>query len=147
MRTMKMLTRLATIFLLASPLAAAAAAEPVPHGIWIMDSGKVTVQVDDCGLNLCGKIVALSKPLDKNGKPKLDKENPDPALRKRPVIGLTILKDMKPDGSNKWEGTIYNADDGYTYRSVMKLSGDMMKVKGCVAFICKSMRFKRMNVN
>ena len=67
------------------------------------------------------------------------------ALRKRPVIGLTILKDMKPDGKNKWEGTIYNADDGYTYSSVMKLSGDKMKVKGCVAFICKAMYFKRMN--
>ncbi len=142
---MRMLTQLATIVLLTGPLAAMASAESQPHGIWIMDSGKVTVQVDDCGANLCGKIVALSKPLDKNGKPKLDKRNPDPALRKRPVIGLTILKDMQPKGGNKWEGTIYNADDGYTYRSVMKLNGDEMKVKGCVAFICKAMYFKRMN--
>ena len=147
MRSLHMLKCLATAVLLVIPFSGAGFAEPVPHGIWIMDSGKVTVQVDDCGSNICGKIVALSKPLDKNGKPKLDKENPDPTLRKRPVIGLTILKDMKPDGRNKWEGTIYNADDGYTYRSVMKLSGDMMKVKGCVVFICKSMSFKRMNVN
>lgn len=52
---------------------------------------------------------------------------------------------MKPDGENKWQGTIYNADDGYTYNSVMKLSGDIMKVKGCVVFLCKSMYFKRLN--
>lgn len=145
MPNMKVVTGLAALVLLAGTQARAAPADAVPHGIWILDSGKVTVQVDDCGSNLCGKIVALSKPLDKNGKPKLDKKNPDPALRKRPVIGLTILKDMKPEGGNKWEGTIYNADDGYTYSSVMKLSGDKMKVKGCVAFICKAMYFKRMN--
>jgi hypothetical protein len=95
---MKMLTRLATIFLLASPFPAAAAAEPVPHGIWIIDSGKVTVQVDDCGRNLCGKIVALSKPLDKNGKPKLDKENP--IVAQAAGDRITILSDMKPDGRN-----------------------------------------------
>jgi uncharacterized protein (DUF2147 family) len=145
MRTMNLLIRLATIALLTSPLSATALAEPGPHGTWIMDSGKVTVQVEDCGANLCGKIVALSKPLDKHGNPKLDKKNPDSALRKRPVIGLTILKDMQPDGENKWQGTIYNADDGYTYNSVMKLSGDMMKVKGCVVFLCKSMYFKRLD--
>ncbi len=145
MRNMNLPIRLATIALLTSPVSATASAEPGPHGVWIMDNGKVTVQVDDCGGNLCGKIVALSKPLDKHGNPKLDKENPDPALRKRPVIGITILQNMKADGGNKWVGTIYNADDGYTYNSVMKLSGDMMKVKGCVAFICKSMYFKRVN--
>ena len=145
MRNTNLLTQLATIVLLMSPLSATALAGPGPHGTWVMNSGKVTVQVDDCGLNLCGKIVALAKPLDKKGRPKLDKENPDPALRKRPVIGLTILQNMKADGSNKWVGTIYNADDGYTYKSVMKLSGDVMKVKGCFAFICKSMYFKRAN--
>jgi uncharacterized protein (DUF2147 family) len=142
---MNLLARLATIALLAPPLAATALAGPGPHGTWIMDNGKVTVRVENCGLDLCGKIVALAKPLDKKGRPKLDKENPDPALRKRPVIGLTILKNMKADGSNKWVGTIYNADDGYTYTSVMKLGGNVMKVKGCVAFICKSMYFKRAN--
>lgn len=145
MRNTNLLTQLATILLLTSPLSATALAGPGPHGTWVMDSGKVTVQVDDCGLNLCGKIVALAKPLDKKGRPKLDKENPDPALRKRPVIGLTILQNMKADGANKWVGTIYNADDGNTYKSVIKLSGNAMKVKGCVAFICKSMHFKRVN--
>ncbi|MGQ0484833.1 MAG: DUF2147 domain-containing protein [Hyphomicrobiales bacterium] len=142
---MNLLTRLAAIALLASPVSATALADPGPNGTWIMGNGKVTVAVGDCGLNLCGKIVALAKPLDRNGKPKVDKQNPDPALRKRPVIGLTILQNMKADGTNKWVGTIYNADDGYTYKSVMKLSGDLMKVKGCIAFICKSMYFKRAN--
>jgi uncharacterized protein (DUF2147 family) len=80
-----------------------------------MSDGKVTVKVATCGEQLCGKIVALKKPLDKHGRPKVDKENPNPALRKRPVIGLSLLEDMKPSGDGKWEGAIYNPDDGRTY--------------------------------
>jgi uncharacterized protein (DUF2147 family) len=60
-------------------------------------------------------------------------------------MGLTILANMKPSGDNKWKGTIYNADDGYTYFSYMKLSGNNMKVKGCVGPFCKTMVFIRTN--
>jgi uncharacterized protein (DUF2147 family) len=114
-------------------------------GVWVMENGKVTVRIAACGANLCGTIVGLAKPLNKQGKPKVDKNNPDPALRNRPVIGLTILSNMEPKSDDKWAGTIYNADDGRTYSSYMKLSGDHMKVKGCVTFICKSMNFTRTN--
>ncbi len=114
-------------------------------GIWMLESGKVTVRIAPCGDNLCGAIVALAKPLNKKGQPKVDKDNPNPALRNRPLIGLTILSNMKPSGANKWEGKIYNADDGRTYSSYMKLSGDSMKVKGCVGPFCKTMMFKRVS--
>ncbi|MFN0194632.1 MAG: DUF2147 domain-containing protein [Aestuariivirga sp.] len=114
-------------------------------GVWRMNNGKVTVRVANCGPNLCGTIIALAKPLDKKGRPKVDKDNPNPALRSRPVIGLRILNDMTPAGGNKWQGSIYNADDGRTYSSTMRLSGNNMKVKGCVLFICKSLTFTRVN--
>ena len=45
--------------------------------------------------------------------------------------GLTILSNMRPDGRNFWTGTIYNPDDGNTYRSKMKLqNANTMKVDG-----------------
>jgi len=50
---------------------------------------------------------------------------------------------VKPSGENKWQGTIYNADDGRTYSSYMNLSGANMKVKGCVGPFCKTMMFIR----
>jgi uncharacterized protein (DUF2147 family) len=114
-------------------------------GVWMMDSGKVTVRIADCGASLCGTIVALKKPLDKKGRPKLDKENPNPALRGRRVIGLTILSNMKPTGENSWKGTIYNPDDGNTYSSRMMLKGaNAMRVEGCVASLfCKTIKFTR----
>lgn len=114
-------------------------------GIWIMENGKVTVRIAPCGPNLCGTIIGLAKPLNKQGLPKVDKENPNASLRGRPVIGLTILSNMAPKSDNKWAGTIYNADDGRTYSSYMKLVGDKMKVKGCVGPFCKSMTFNRTN--
>ena len=113
-------------------------------GVWRMENGKVTVRVSDCGGNLCGTVVALKKPIDDKGRPRRDKENPDPSLRDRPVIGLTILSNMKASGDNRWSGTIYNPDDGYTYRSKMKLQdGNVMKVDGCFTVFCKSMKFIR----
>jgi uncharacterized protein (DUF2147 family) len=123
---------------------AMATAEGQATGIWIIDNGKVTVSVSPCGDGLCGTVVALKKPRDDKGRPRLDKENPDESLRSRPVIGLTILSNMRPNGTNKWKGTIYNPDDGYTYRSRMKLqNANTMKVEGCVVVFCKTMKFKR----
>lgn len=113
-------------------------------GVWRMENGKVTVRVSDCGGNLCGTVVALKKPIDDKGRPRRDKENPNPALRDRPVIGLTILSNMKPTGDGRWSGTIYNPDDGYTYSSKMRLQDSgTMKVDGCFTVFCKTMKFIR----
>jgi uncharacterized protein (DUF2147 family) len=108
-----------------------------------MSNGKVTVKVSPCGDNLCGKIIDLAKPLDKNGNPKIDKENPDPALRSRPVIGLSLLQNMRPAGEGQWEGAIYNPDDGRTYDAKMTIDGNVMKVKGCIVVFCKTKEFNR----
>ena len=135
----------ATMALVAGALVSGAAMANDATGVWRMENGRVTVKVSPCGGNLCGTVVGLKKPLDREGKPRLDKENPNPTLRNRPVIGLTILSNMKPRGEGYWTGTIYNPDDGNTYSSNMTLqSQDTMRVKGCVAGVfCRSMKFIR----
>jgi uncharacterized protein (DUF2147 family) len=116
-------------------------------GTWRLSNGKVTVRVSSCGDGLCGRVVALRKPRDDKGRPRLDKENPNPSLRSRPVIGLTILSNMRANGEGSWSGTIYNPDDGNTYASNMQLLGpSTMKVNGCVAGVfCRSMKFNRVD--
>ena len=54
---------------------------------------------------LCGKIVWLSEPNDKKGNPKLDRRNPDATLQTQPLLGLTILSQLKPssDRDDQWE--------------------------------------------
>lgn len=122
----------------ATPALAAA-----PSGIWSMSNGKVTVRISSCGSNLCAKIVGLKEPISKiDGKPKVDRENPDTDRRQRPLIGLSILIGMKPAGDGKWQGAIYNPDDGKTYSATVRHDGGTMKVKGCVASVfCKTNTF------
>jgi uncharacterized protein (DUF2147 family) len=134
---------LAAVFSLG--FAGSALADAGANGVWIMENGKVTVRIAPCGANLCGSIVSMAKPLDKEGNPKLDKNNPNNSLRGRPVIGLRILSNMVPKSESKWAGTVYNADDGRTYSSYMKLSGNKMKVKGCIGPFCKAITFNRVN--
>jgi uncharacterized protein (DUF2147 family) len=118
-------------------------AAETPSGIWSMSNGKVTVRVNGCGSNLCARIVGLKEPISKiDGKPKVDRENPDPGKRKRPLIGLSILIGMKPAGDGTWKGAIYNPDDGRTYSATVRQDGGTMKVKGCVAgILCKTNTF------
>jgi uncharacterized protein (DUF2147 family) len=142
---LKLFGKLAIAGLFSMVLSGLAWADGGASGIWKLSSGKVTVRIMPCGPSLCGAIVGLAKPLDKKGRPKVDKKNPNESLRHRPLMGLPILANMKPAGENRWQGTIYNADDGRTYSSYMNLSGNNMKVKGCVGPFCKSMVFVRQN--
>lgn len=117
------------------------------EGVWSMTNGKVTVKVADCGSNLCARIVGLKEPISKiDGKPKVDRENPNPSLRKRPLIGLSILIGMQPAGVGLWKGAIYNPDDGKVYSATVKHQGSTIKVQGCVAAVfCKTNTFVRTN--
>jgi uncharacterized protein (DUF2147 family) len=80
-----------------------------------------------------GKIVWLKEPL-KNGKPKVDDLNPNPAKRSVPLMNLQILKDFVYDADDKeWEdGTIYDPKNGKTYSCYMTLSGNKLDVRGYV---------------
>ncbi|NBU04628.1 MAG: DUF2147 domain-containing protein, partial [Bacteroidetes bacterium] len=80
-----------------------------------------------------GKIVWLKEPL-KNGKPKVDDLNPNPAKRSVPLMNLQILKDFVYDADDKeWEdGTIYDPKNGKTYSCYMTLDGTKLNVRGYV---------------
>jgi uncharacterized protein (DUF2147 family) len=115
-----------------------------PAGVWRMTSGKVTVRISNCGgTGVCATIVGLAQPFDKRGNPKVDRENPNPALRNRRIIGLQVANQMKMVATNRWNGRIYNADDGNTYRAEAVLSGNSLSITGCWGPICKKNRFVR----
>ena len=123
--------------LLAAPSAHAQGATD-PTGVWLTQAGDARVKVSKCGGGICGMIVSLKEPIDPaTGKPQVDDKNPNPALKKRPMIGLPLFSGMQPSGPNKWSGQIYNADDGGTYASSISVAGpDTLKVEGCVGALC-----------
>jgi uncharacterized protein (DUF2147 family) len=102
-----------------------------PSGVWLTQAGDARVRVSKCGGGLCGVVVWLREPLNSAGKPQIDDKNPNPALAKRPMIGLPLFSRMKAAGAGKWSGQIYNADDGSTYASNVALTApDSLKVEG-----------------
>jgi uncharacterized protein (DUF2147 family) len=66
------------------------------------------------------------------GKPRIDRENPDPKLRDRPVAGLEIMHGLKPAGPGKWDGgKIYDPETGNTYSCKMTLvSSNELHLRG-----------------
>jgi len=87
------------------------------EGSWYNDEKTSTIDIKKgSDTKYSGAISWLETP-NENGKPKLDKENPDAKLAKKPLLGLVIVKGFKYD-SNKKEytgGKIYDPENGKTY--------------------------------
>jgi uncharacterized protein (DUF2147 family) len=120
-----------------------------PRGNWMTDDGRAKVAIISCGSALCGNIVALKEPNDPaTGKPRTDSNNPDAAKRARPMIGIQIVIDMKPETADKWAGQVYNAEDGKTYSgSITLVDAKTLTLQGCAlgGLICKSRTWTRAN--
>lgn len=83
--------------------------------------------------SLRGRVVALKDPLFKpgdkgpEGQPVTDMNNPDPALRSVPILGMDLLADYERSGK-KWRGEIYDPESGKTYSSNLRIDrgGDLL---------------------
>jgi uncharacterized protein (DUF2147 family) len=139
------LTTLALFTIGPRTIAPAFAADPL--GTWYTEGKESQVRITKCGDALCGSLIWLKVPNDpQTGKPKTDSENTDPALRKRPLLGVQIVISMLPSGvADQWKGKVYNAKDGNTYTGYFTLTGqDTAELKGCaMGFICKSQTWTR----
>ena len=92
-----------------------------------MDQSKlVQVEIVPCGYRLCGQIVWLSWVEDpQDDYPLVDLHNSDPVLRTRPLVGLTVLRDLRPADGGTWvDGRIYNPVDGRDYSALLSIKED-----------------------
>ena len=95
--------------------------------VWLIDGKGAAVQIFDCSGLLCGRIIWLEKARDTAGRLVRDDKNPDPIFRERPLCGMTVIQGLKPAELDHWSsGSLYNPDDGNTYRISAELrSADM----------------------
>lgn len=82
------------------------------------------------------------------GKPMLDKHNPNPALRSRPIIGLVLFYNFTYSTTKEKyiDGKLYDSDSGNTYSCWIKLiDKNVLELHGFVGFslIGKSVYFTR----
>ncbi|WP_371226427.1 DUF2147 domain-containing protein [Roseovarius sp. 2305UL8-3] len=111
----------------------AAFADPI-LGTWKTQPGDDgnygLVTISKCGSQICG---VLGQGFDSAGN-KIDSPN----------IGRKMIWDMNADGGGKYSGgKIWAPDRDKTYNSKMALSGNSLKVSGCVLGICRSQNWTR----
>ena len=117
-----------SIIFMMMPLAAAFAQDVI--GKWKLEDGTAIVEVYQQGDAFNGKIVWLKEPTEADGTPAVDNNNPDPALRKRQLIGLNMLHGLKPAGDEYSGGKIYDPGNGKTYYCSFKVEGNTLRVRG-----------------
>ncbi len=108
-----------------------------PIGLWRASDGG-TMRIAACGAALCGFLASVVPAKDPaTGRPATDKQNPDPAKRNRPLVGVEVLINMRPSGAGKWAGQLYNSDNGRTYQGYLTEQGaSSLRVEGCSFGIC-----------
>ncbi len=115
-------------------LSAAAVAQNAPAdpvGEWMVAKQIARIRIADCGGRLWGVV-------SWEARAGADNKNPDPQLRGRPTLGMPVLLGMTQTKANKWEGKIYNSEDGNTYSAnITLLDPGTLKVQGCfLGFLC-----------
>ena len=130
------------VWLIANSAALAQPNIPAPGatGEWLVAKQYARIKIADCDGKLWG-VVAWE------AQPGVDSKNPDPNLRTRPTLGMPILLGMTPSQSNRWDGQIYNSQDGHTYSaSISLLDPNTLRVQGCfLGFLCGGENWTRVN--
>ena len=103
-------------------------------GVWESGSGKARVKIDKATDKFTGRIVWLREPNNEEGKPKVDKNNPDEKLRTVPLLGYRLLRDFQYKGDKTWEdGSIYDPENGSTYSCTIKMTDEnTLDVRGFI---------------
>ena len=129
------------ILLMAAAMAAGGADSAI--GRWKTETKNGIVEVAHCGTSICGRLVT-SDGIKAN--PDLrDTQNKDASLRTRKLAGVQILGGFTRTEKEWTGGTIYNGDDGGTYKAtVTPTDADHLRVKGCIVWpLCKSQTWTR----
>jgi uncharacterized protein (DUF2147 family) len=129
----------------------APAPSPVgPVGLWIDHTGRGAIEIAPCASELCGRIVWMQNPNDKQGQPLRDRLNEDRAKRGSPVCGLQVVGGLKKQSDGSWDkGWIYDPEQGETFDLEIRVRGDTLQVTGYkgLKFLSEVYHWKRADPN
>lgn len=122
-------------------IAAAPVRAQSPVGEWRVADGSAYIRLVDCDSVLWG-VVSWEE------TPGRDTKNPNAALRDGPTLGIPVLLHMTRSGEHdRWNGKVYNADNGKTYTASIQLRGpDTLHVQGCtMGILCGGQDWTRLS--
>ena len=122
-------------------LAIAATQPATLAGDWLTDDRSAVVRIGPCGATLCGRVLRVLV----RGAPANDVNNPDPAARRRSIVGTAVLSGFRPSGPRSATGgRAYDPKTGRSYRASLQLNANgTLKVTGCVLIVCRSRTWTR----
>ncbi|HEV7274871.1 MAG TPA: DUF2147 domain-containing protein [Devosiaceae bacterium] len=139
------------------PLATQAQDAALIEGTWrTAEQSELTIA--PCDVGYCGYITKIVVPdhiAAAYGEDLLalegsftDLNNKDPALRDRPIQGLQILTLRPGPDASRFEGDIYNPQDGNVYSGTLDVLGpDNLRLQGCVLYVlCQEQEWQRVHV-
>src|ERR1044072_3320195 len=135
----RLLSAALTAGLLALIPSAAPAADASVIGDWLVKHGYANIRIDSCGGKMWG-IVVWEK------TPGLDTENPDPAKRTRPTLGMPVLMGLAPaQEPGRGSGEIYKSNNGKMYGASISLADEnTLDLEGCLVWpLCQTQRWTR----
>ena len=95
------------------------------EGVWLNEDGDGWIELVIVSGELTGSIAGSPQDPHNRNPPRLDGQNPDPALRSRPLLGLTILAGFRHEADGRWVGgQIYDPNSGKTYRGTISILDD-----------------------
>ncbi len=131
-----------TSMIVASLLGAAPSADSV-IGQWRTETRNGIVDIQRCGSSICGHLVTSD---GIRANPTLqDVNNKDAKLRGRALKGVAMLQGFSWSGGVWDGGTIYNAEDGKTYKArITPVDADHLALRGCIFVpLCKTQNWTR----
>lgn len=129
---------------LASAPALAASNPDTALGRWRTPSKHGVVEIVKCGASVCGRLVDSD---NIRTNPELrDINNKDAAKRGRKLKDLQILSGFTRKAGSWDGGTIYNPEDGGTYKAtITPADANTLKLKGCIVWpLCKTQTWTRL---
>lgn len=117
-------------------LATSAAAQDAAVGTWqteVDDGSFAYISMAPCGSAVCGTIARTFQ----NGGTEYSSPN----------IGRQIVIDMVPQGGGEYEGRVWRPSNDKIYIGKMSVSGNSLRLRGCVAggLVCASQNWVRVN--
>lgn len=121
------------LFMAVTPVKAQSVKTDDILGFWLNEEKDARIEITNINGKYFGKVVWLKEPNETDGHAKVDDQNPDPSLQDRPIIGLELLKSFVFDEDEWNSGTIYDPDNGKTYKCTIKKGSDtLLNIRGYI---------------
>ena len=130
----------ASAAIIAFAIGPAHAAEPSLVGDWLVKEGYANIRIDNCGGKMWGIVAWEKKP---GG---IDDENPDPAKKARPILGMPILIGLAPtEGAEKMGRRDLQFENGKTYSGSISMADEnTLQLEGCLSeVLCQAQQWTR----